>query len=90
MINKIVLHRGLVGEKSLIAAIVAVATNDAVSNKNNADLLNAWSYFGGPVYKNHLSWLGLPGETMPAAIEHMASDQLLEITDLILKEGLSK
>lgn len=82
--KQIRLNEGLSGEKGLIVAVMATAANDAINSSNNENLIDAWAYFNGSVYRHHITALGLPGDIMPASIEHMSREKLVEIAGRLL------
>ena len=54
--------RGLVGERALIAAVIAAAAEDLGSPKYSAD---AAAYFQSELYRHHLESIGLAPDLMP-------------------------
>jgi hypothetical protein len=76
---------GLSGPEGLLTAIINQATVDAIGTGGEANCINAWAYFGGPAYQNHLAWLGLPNDIRPAAFDQEST--LTHVIDLVLREG---
>ena len=60
--------RGVVGERGLIVSIIATATIDYLAG-DDADAEDAAAYFASETYRDHLAWLGLPTDWLPAGIE---------------------
>ena len=63
-----IMRRNLNGARGLLAAIIAQAVNDWSSGQRRRRK-NARKYFGGPVYKYHLSLLNLPKDWLPTGVE---------------------
>lgn len=57
---------GLNGERGLLISIIARATQDFLRG-NHALVADSYEYFIGPAYRNHLAWLELPADYLPAA-----------------------
>jgi hypothetical protein len=76
---------GLSGPAGLITAIISQGAKDASGTGGAANAIDAWAYLGGPVYQNHLAWLGLPNDIRPAALEQEST--LINVIDLVLREG---
>ncbi len=72
-------YRGLQGPAALLAALITQATNDALGADDGQHLTDAWSYFGGPAYVNHLTWLGLPPNLQPELFESMEIDDFVNV-----------
>jgi hypothetical protein len=64
-----VARRQVSGERALLAAVIGVAAVDLVQG-NEQDRATAAAYFAGPVYQNHLQWLGLPGHWRPQLMDY--------------------
>ena len=57
---------GLNGERGLLLAVIQRATQDFL--RGSVDLVaDAYDYFTGPYYQDHLAWLSLPQDFLPAA-----------------------
>lgn len=66
--------RGAAGERGLILGIISQAVIDyLVGNERESE--HAAAYFMGPVYQNHLQWLGLPGDYLPELINGRKPDK---------------
>ena len=76
---------GLSGPEGLVTAIVGQAAKDASGAGGAANCIDAWAYFGGKTYQNHLAWLGLPNDIRPVAFEQEST--LIHVIDLVLREG---
>ena len=63
-----IMRRNLNGARGLIAAVIAQAVNDWRSGTRKRRK-NARRYFGGPVYKYHLSLLDLPRDWLPRGVK---------------------
>lgn len=55
---------GLTGLAALICYVIALAYTDAIGN-HEAHKTDALEYFESETYKEHLTFLGLPPDTMP-------------------------
>lgn len=55
-------YMGLVGDRALIASIVAVSVDDAMGRANQEDIDDARLYFVDGRYQHHLGLLGLPDD----------------------------
>jgi hypothetical protein len=60
-------RRDLNGASGLVVAIIAQAAVDACSN-DAALKRDAWCYFAGNLYQQHLGWLGLDDSLLPEGI----------------------
>ena len=60
-------HGGLTGSRGLVLAIIFTALRDA-KGKNEAQSIDAWDYFMGPLYKAHLRMLGQKTNILPEAL----------------------
>lgn len=61
---------GLVGERALIASIIAVSVDDALGRGDPEDIVDARHYFADGRYQNHLELLGLPANYLPMEFEN--------------------
>ena len=57
---------GLNGERGLLVAIIARATQDFLRGPVPL-VADSYDYFTGPAYQDHLAWLELPQDYLPAA-----------------------
>ena len=59
---------GLSGERGLLVAIVATAAIDMQSGSPSIQA-SAEKYLEGPLYRHHLTLLGLPADWMPQDLD---------------------
>lgn len=64
------LHRlcGGAGEKALLAAVLAVAVDDALGANGRRFVADGRAWFAGPSYRRHLELLGLQPDMLPVEI----------------------
>jgi len=74
--------RGLNGPEGLYCAIISIAASDATGH-DHVHAVDALSYFGGPQYHHHVTALGFPPETIPAALKNETT--LIRVIDLVLE-----
>lgn len=58
----------LTGERGLLAAVIATATQDATA-QNGEHRDDAWRFFAGDLYGHYMQLLELPAEWLPAKLE---------------------
>ena len=66
-ISRKMVYGGLTGPRGLVLAIIFTALRDA-KGKNEAQSIDAWDYFMGPLYRAHLRMLGQKTDILPEAL----------------------
>jgi len=74
--------RGLNGPEGLVCAIISTAAADATGN-DHGRAIDALAYFGGQQYHHHVTALGFPPETIPAALKNETT--LIRVIELVLR-----
>lgn len=63
------------GPRLLLAAIIATAVDDLLEDGPVA--ADAAAYFAGPLYRHHITLLGLPPDSLPAGVDEAVLHELL-------------
>jgi hypothetical protein len=76
---------GLVGPSGLVSAIISRAAQDAMGTGGASNVIDAWAYFNGPEYQDHMAWLDLPADWLPEPLIDMTPTRFMRVTSLIIR-----